>query len=169
MKIYIACLEAYNNGMLHGAWIEPSADVEELQEQIDAILKKSPMPSADEWAVHDYDGVPNMGEYPDLKDICDYVELVHSTDLSQDCLNAIVENVHGNLDQARESLERVMGKFCDFRDYADQCADDAIECAESGSGSEFLAKYFDYEKHARDLRHDCTILDVSGGVLVLHH
>ena len=104
MQIYIRCLAAYNSGILHGAWIVASADIEELQEQIDAILKKSPMPSADEWAVHEYDGVPNMVEYPDLKDICGYMELVNSTDLSQDCLNAIIENVHGDLDQAREDL-----------------------------------------------------------------
>ena len=169
MQIYIACLEAYNSGILHGAWIEPSADAEELQEQIDAMLKRSPMPSAEEWAVHDYNEFPNMGEYPDLEDICGYVELANNTDLPQDCLNAIIENVHGDLDQARKDLERVMGEYHDFQDYADQCADDLIACAGSGQKIELLAQYFDYEQHARDLRHDYTILDVNKGVLVLHH
>ena len=169
MRIYIACLAAYNNGMLHGAWIEPSADIKELQEQIDAMLKRSPMPNAEEWAAHDYDEFPNMGEHPDLKDICGYVELADSSDLPQDCLNAIIENVCGDLDQARKDLERVIGEFDDFQDYADDCADEMIACAESGSGSEFLARYFDYSQFARDLRHDHTVLDVSKGVLVLHH
>ena len=169
MQIYIACLAAYNNGILHGAWIEPSADVEELQKQIDAMLKRSPMPSADEWAVHDYNEFPNMGEYPDLKNICDYVELANSTDLPQDCLNAIIENVHGNLNQARKDLERVIGEFDDFRDYANECADEMIACAGLGPGLNSLANYFDYDRFARDLRHDCTILDVNKGVLVLHH
>ena len=169
MRIYIACLEAYNNGILHGAWIEPSANVEELQEQIDAILKRSPMPSAEEWAVHDYDEFPNMGEYPDLEDICGYVELANSTDLPQDCLNTIIENVHGDLVQARKDLDRVIGKFDDFREYADECADEMIACAGSGPGLNPLANYFDYDRFARDLRHDCTILDVNNGVLVLHH
>lgn len=169
MQIYICCLAAYNSGILHGAWIVASADIEELQMQIDAMLKRSPMPNAEEWAVHDYDGVPNMGEHPALEDICGYIELVNSTHLPQDCLNAIIENVHGDLDQARKDLERVIGEFDDFRDYADECADEMIACAESGSGSEFLANYFDYDRFARDLRHDCTILDVNKGVLVLHH
>ena len=169
MQIYIACLEAYNNGILHGAWIEPSADIEELQEQIDAMLKRSPMPSAEEWAAHDYDEFPNMGEHPDLKDICGYVELADSSDLPQDCLNAIIENVCGDLDQARKDLERVIGEFDDFQDYADECADEMIACAGSGPGLNPLADYFDYDRFARDLRHDYTILDVNKGVLVLHH
>ena len=169
MQIYIACLAAYNSGILHGAWIVASADIEELQEQIDAMLKRSPMPNAEEWAAHDYDQFPNMGEYPDLKDICDYVELANSTYLSQDCLDAIIENVHGDLDQAREDLERVIGEYHDFQDYADQRADDLIACAGLGQKIELLSPYFDYEKHARDLRNDCTVLDVSKGVLVLHH
>ncbi len=170
MQIYIRCLAAYNSGILHGAWIVASANIEELQEQIDAMLKRSPMPNAEEWAAHDYDQFPNMGEHPDLEDICDYVKLVDSTDLSQDCLDAVIENVHGNLNQAREDLERVIGVYHDFREYAEECADDMIACAESGTGiSEFLAQYFDYDAYARDLQHDCTVLDVSGGVLVLRH
>ena len=60
MKVYIACLAAYNSGTLHGEWIEPSSDVEELSEQIKAILKKSPAPDAEEWAFHDYDDFPNI-------------------------------------------------------------------------------------------------------------
>ena len=75
MKVYIACLAAYNSGTLHGEWIEPSSDVEELSEQIKAILKKSPAPDAEEWAFHSYDDFPNMGEYPNLEDVCKWMEL----------------------------------------------------------------------------------------------
>ena len=169
MQIYISCLAAYNSGISHGAWIVASANIEELQEQIDAMLKRSPMPNAEEWAAHDYDEFPNMGEHPDLKDICGYVELANSTYLPQECLNAIIENVHGDLDQARKDLDRVIGEFDDFRDYADDCADEMIACAGLGPGLNPLANYFDYDRFARDLRHDCTILDVNKGVLVLHH
>ena len=68
-QIYVACLASYNNGCLSGKWITPADTEEKLQAQIDAILKASPEPDAEEWAIHDYDNFPNLGEYPDNKDI----------------------------------------------------------------------------------------------------
>jgi antirestriction protein len=53
-QIYIACLSSYNSGILHGKWIVPSTDEQELQDQIDSILKTSKQHFAEEWAVHDY-------------------------------------------------------------------------------------------------------------------
>lgn len=45
MKIYVACLASYNNGRLHGKWIDASSDVESMQEEVNAILKSSPYPN----------------------------------------------------------------------------------------------------------------------------
>ena len=33
-QIYVACLAAYNSGHLHGEWITPANDKDELQAQI---------------------------------------------------------------------------------------------------------------------------------------
>ena len=68
-RIYVACLAAYNNGKLHGKWIGLDDDTteESLQEAIAAMLRASPEPGAEEWAIHDYDGLPaSLGENPDL-------------------------------------------------------------------------------------------------------
>ena len=65
-QIYVACLAAYNNGQLYGKWITPKADRDELEAQIKEVLKFSPVAGAEEWAIHDYDDFPNLGEYPDL-------------------------------------------------------------------------------------------------------
>ena len=39
MQIYIACLASYNNGTLHGKWIEATSDVDEMQEDVNALLR----------------------------------------------------------------------------------------------------------------------------------
>jgi antirestriction protein len=45
MKIYIACLASYNNGTMHGEWIDASSDTDEMQEHVDRILRASPYPN----------------------------------------------------------------------------------------------------------------------------
>ena len=42
-SIWVACLSAYNSGYLHGAWIVPKTTKEELLEQIQEVLKGSPL------------------------------------------------------------------------------------------------------------------------------
>ena len=64
-KIYVACLAAYNNGKLYGKWIDAAQDADEIHEEIQAMLKNSPEPMAEEWAIHDYEGFEgySLGEY----------------------------------------------------------------------------------------------------------
>jgi len=69
-RIYAACLAAYNNSILHGKWIEidDETTVESLRAEIAAMLATSPEPGVEEWAIHDYDGLPSsLGENPDLE------------------------------------------------------------------------------------------------------
>ena len=50
-RIYAACLAAYNNGKLHGTWIELDEEttLESLQAEISLMLAASPEPGAEEW------------------------------------------------------------------------------------------------------------------------
>lgn len=41
-RIYVACLAAYNNGKLHGAWIDATDDIDDIQDQINEMLESSP-------------------------------------------------------------------------------------------------------------------------------
>jgi hypothetical protein len=65
-RIWIADLAAYNNGVLHGRWVD-ATDADELNEAKDAIIASSPIEGAEEWAIHDYDGFGDLtyklGEY----------------------------------------------------------------------------------------------------------
>lgn len=93
-RIYVACLASYNNGVLHGKWIDATSDEDEMQEAIDKILRSSPypnvmvedpetgkdVPSAEEFAIHDHEGLGNIGEYTPLSEIADLVTLLEEND-----------------------------------------------------------------------------------------
>ena len=55
-RIYVACLAAYNNGYLHGAWIDVDQDADEIRDEISAMLARSPIKGAEDYAIHDYEG-----------------------------------------------------------------------------------------------------------------
>ncbi|WP_339773327.1 antirestriction protein ArdA [uncultured Pseudosulfitobacter sp.] len=206
MRIYVACLASYNNGVLHGKWVDASSDVDEMQEEVDAILRASKfpnvevdcpecegtgvrvhasgvqppetcptckgtgeVPSAEEWAIHDYDDLPNLGEYPGLQAIADYVELTEALDgFDEDEVKALVEENNGDLEAAKEMGEdRYCGTYESFRDYAEESADEMMACHE-GKVPEFLTNYFDYDSYARDLKMDMTTIDTAKGVMVFH-
>lgn len=55
-RIYVACLAAYNNGILYGKWIDADQDADSIRLEIQIMLAGSPVPRAEEWAIHDYEG-----------------------------------------------------------------------------------------------------------------
>lgn len=79
---YFACLAAYNEGTLHGSWVdlEKCESVGDIQECIDHIIANSPASGAEEWAMHDYEGLSGSclvgTEWPNLQDLVDYVQTV---------------------------------------------------------------------------------------------
>ena len=77
--IYVACLASYNKGILFGRWIslEWCTDLEEIKNAIKQILKESPEPDAEEWAIHDSQCLPSFlqGEYESLSDLNDWAEV----------------------------------------------------------------------------------------------
>ena len=168
MRIYAACLASYNSGILYGKWIDVAgAMVDEIRDSIKEMLKKSPMADAEEYAIHDYDDMPDLGEYSSLEKIYLYSMLVRGAEdygCNQDEVRAIVDNYNGNIDDAEKALESALGIWDSWRDYANEHADELLACEGQES---FVSRYFDYEAHARDLAHDYTVLDVQRGVLVI--
>lgn len=60
-RIWVASLADYNNGTLHGQWLDAAQDETELQADIAAMLAASPLTAAtgepaEEWAIHHYQG-----------------------------------------------------------------------------------------------------------------
>jgi antirestriction protein len=72
-QIYVACLSAYNNGHLHGTWIDATQDEEDINAEIQTMLAASPVVElygevAEEWAIHSYEGFHGIeiGEYESI-------------------------------------------------------------------------------------------------------
>ena len=195
MQIYIACLASYNNGTPHGKWIDATSDVDEMQEDVNALLRSSKypnvmvecpacggvcrvgacstckgsgeVPSAEEFAIHDFDGISNLGEYCGLRAVADYVEFVEAHDYFEaDEIKAVLDDCCGDLALAKERLEdSYCGTFDEFRDFADGYAED---CIFPDVDNELAQRYFDYDSFARDLKTDMHTIDTPVGVMVFH-
>ncbi len=197
MRFYAACLASYNSGVLHGRWIDASPDVEEMQSEVDAMLRESRftsvlvscpdcerdakdcptcdgygvVPSAEEYAIHDVDGIPSFfGSGSDLEGIADFAALVEecaelvNAGIAEELALALVDN-EGSVEYARERLENFQGLYDTFWDYAYEQADVMLG-GYSVSENNPLRRYFDYEAWARDLSMETTAIDVGGRVAV---
>ena len=154
-RIYVASLSDYNAGRLHGAWID-ATDADDMRDAIAAMLKASPEPIAEEWAIHDTDGFGSysVSEYADL----DAVAAIASGIAEYgDAFSAWVND--GNEPDTDDFQDHYVGTFGSFRDYADAIADDFIP----DDAPEFLKTYFDYDAFARDLEHDYCVIDRTDG------
>ena len=163
-KIYVASLSDYNAGRLHGAWIdiEEGMTANDLQEKVNAILIASPEPIAEEWAIHDYDNFPNMGEYPSIETIvamADVLAEVNENALG-DAFTAWIDDSSYNAEHPERFQNCYMGEYDSEEDYARGY----VESTGMLDGvNETLANYFDYESFARDLFFDLTSIQAPGG------
>lgn len=128
--------------------------------------------SAEEWAVHDYDGAfPSFGEYPGLDALVTYAELVvdagDDRDLPADAVCAIVDHFGRDyIDEAREAIEdRYHGHYSSLVEYAEQYADD-VGLFENVNDT--VRRYFDFEAFARDMElgGDVITIEGDGGIYV---
>ncbi len=117
--------------------------------------------SEEEWAIHDYDEFPNMGEYVSSQEIADVLELM--AEHGEDVVCAVLE-AESDLSYAKSMLNEFVGKFNSFRDYADELADEMIGAR--GSVDDMLTRYFDYEAFARDLKYDYTVQEYEGSTYI---
>jgi antirestriction protein len=70
-KVWIASLSDYSVGHLHGAWAEADQEEEGLWNDINEVLRTSPTPGAEEWAIFDYEdfGPLRLAEYESVERI----------------------------------------------------------------------------------------------------
>ncbi|KWS03767.1 Antirestriction protein [Lysobacter capsici AZ78] len=127
------------------------------------------VPSAAEWAVHDYDGLPSsFGEHPDLDELAAYVEAV---DEHGDAFVAYFGNEsHADVASAVEGFsDAYSGEFRNAEEWAEGFLDDT---GAFQGVSDTLRNYFDFQAYARDARlgGDMTFLDNdNGGVYAFSH
>lgn len=191
LRFYAACLASYNNGVLHGAWIDASDDVDAMQEAIATMLRASPFPnvtvthpdtgesapSAEEWAVHDYDGaVPHgMGEYPGLALIAGWVGVLDAAEdagIPAEVAAKVAENYgEPHNGEFSETLECISERYEGEHDTLTAFAESYVESTGMLSGvDEIVARYFDFEAFGRDMQlgGDVFTIRVDGSLYVFN-
>jgi antirestriction protein len=176
-RIYVASLSDYNNGILHGGWIDADPDPEVMQDGIDQMLARSPTARrydevAEEWAIHDYEGFGplRLGEYQALSTIA---QLAAGMAEHGQAFAAWADYV-GLTEQ--EQLDRFdelyRGEWDDADDYAEEMLDDLGARSAIDGLPEWLQAYveLDVSGFARDLQigGDITVVPKpeGGGVWV---
>lgn len=139
-----ACLAAYNNGILHGAWINADQDADSIHWAIWDMLKASPIECAEEWAIHDYEGSEGayIREYEDIEHVVTLAAFIRE----YGALGGKLLEYCSCLDDAREAIsDHYAGEHKSLSDFAQEITEETTAIPEA------LRFYIDYERMARDL------------------
>mgnify|MGYP005833614251 CR=1 FL=1 len=145
LRIYVACLSSYSAGRLYGSWIDATQDAEDIEAEVQAMLKKSPMGGAEEWAIHDHEGFGDtIGEHTSFTDVAAIAAFFEE---HGEAGKLALSNHCGNIDDAENTMEHYNG----VHESLEAWAEDFIE--ETGMLSEVpdeLQRYFDVKSWADD-------------------
>jgi antirestriction protein len=170
--IYVASLADYNNGVLHGAWIDAAREPEDIQADINDILDSSRQADAEEWAIHDFEqfGRWRVDEYDSIEQVSriarDIAEHGYAYSAWADVHDG--EPASFDIDSFQEAY---LGHYDSVTDYVDQMADDLGVSEEIAKLPEHLQSYvrFDTAGVARDMQLSgeiATVEDPNGGVWI---
>ncbi|MDT0495824.1 antirestriction protein ArdA [Algiphilus sp. W345] len=141
IRIYVACLATYNNGILHGRWIDACQDDDDIRGEIAAMLAASPIAGAEEYAIHDHEGFEgaSVSEYAGIDEVTELLAYF------------------GDLDDARTAMEdHYAGVYRSVADVAEELTGETTEIPDN------LRFYIDCERMARDLVvNDMLVIELS--------
>lgn len=160
IRFYVACLAAYNNGILHGRWINALQDSDAILEEIGAMLKASPIPGAEEFAIHDYEGFEGarIEEYQGVESVAEIAAFIGE----HGALGGKLLEYFGDLEDARTAIEEeYRGEYLSLADFAQELTEETTEIPEN------LQYYIDYERMGRDLEIN-DVLAVETGFEEVH-
>ena len=155
-RAYFACLSAYNNRILYGRWIDVTTP-DEIRAAIRDMLSKSPMPDAEEAALHDHDGFEGcqLSEYASIEIVCELADLIRE----HGALGAkLYQHLGDDLEDARRAFEDYAGQYNSAAEFAEEMMQDCkTEIPEP------LRYYIDWEALARDmaLNGEITVVEMS--------
>lgn len=171
--VYVGTYQKYNNGSTKGAWLKFD-DFADKEEMLDACKKLHADEADPELMFQDFEGFPKAlyseTSLPDLwtltEAITDSVELETICEYLADVGNAITP------DEIEEACDAYLGTWASFQEYADEKADEMIETYDPTTKGKPhvpnpIALYFDYEKWARDLKHDYQVVDTPSGEVAI--
>lgn len=157
-RIYVACLAAYNSGRLHGAWIDADQSAEDIRAEINEMLAKSPVPDAEEFAIHDHDGFEGyrVSEYESIEDIAKIAEAINDNPIAAELIGD-----HCDVDDVSDFIaNNYQGEYDDLGDWAYQFAGDTGDLE---SIPETYRNYVDWDAMGRDAQYGGDVFTIERG------
>lgn len=154
-RIYVACLAAYNNGYLHGAWIDAAQEPWAIYDAVRVMLAASPINGAEEWAIHDYEGFGGVRieEYTSFDRVSELAAFLAEHGAIG---AALLDYYSGDLDEAREALaDRYLGQHPSLADYVQEVTEETTAIPQP------LRYYIDYAAMARDAELNGDLFTIS--------
>ena len=160
--IYVACLAAYNNGHLHGRWIDASLGEEHIWDETHKMLAASPEQDAEEWAIHDYDGFEGapVSEWQSFETVAKMAEFIEE---HGELGGKVIEHYCGDLEDAKTAMENYHGEYESLEDYAEQSFSDCGPVIPDG-----LKFYIDYKSMGRDWKLSGDIFTIETAFDEIH-
>ncbi len=160
-RIYVACLAAYNNGKLHGAWIDATQEPDAILEAVQTMLNASPEANAEAWAIHDYEGFHGLTlpEWEGFAEVHAYATFIEE----HGHLGTEIYTYYGDLEEAQAALnDRYAGCYPSLADFAQELTEATTTIPQN------LAYYIDYERMARDMEMSSDILTIETAFNEVH-
>lgn len=161
-RIYVACLAAYNNGILHGAWVDADQEAWAIYDDVRDMLAASPIVGAEEWAIHDYEGFGGVRieEYSSLETVSQLAAFIAE---QGDIGAALLDYYSGDLEEAREAIEdRYHGAHASLADYVQELTEETTPIPST------LRYYIDWQAMARDAEMSGDLFTVTTAHDVVH-
>jgi antirestriction protein len=161
-RIYVASLADYNAGRLYGSWLNADQDAESLEAAIAVMLEHSPIPGAEEWAIHDFDGfgIAWLSEYESLGQISKVACGIAEHGQSFGAWAAVCGNDEEALDRFQDVY---LGSWPSLEDYAEELLGDIGLDEPEKRVPEWIRPYvtFDLSGFARDLELGGDVISVK--------
>lgn len=162
IRIYVADLAAYNNGRLHGVWIDATEEMDDIWAQVNQMLKSSPEGFAEEYAIHDYEGFGgySLSEYEGLESAHNVAVFIEE---HGEIAGELLNNFGGDLEDAKKAIEEnYSGCYKSLADYAEELTEQTAEVPEN------LAFYIDYQRMGRDMELGGDVYTIETGYEEVH-
>ncbi len=161
IRIYVADLAAYNNGKLHGVWIDATQELDDIQEQVNTMLAASPEPNAEEYAIHDFEGFNgySLSEYEGLESAHEVASFIEEyPEIGGELLDHF-----SDIEEARKAAdENYCGCYKSLADYAEELTEETSQIPEH------LQYYIDYQKMGRDMELSGDVFTIETGYEEIH-
>lgn len=170
--IYVASLADYNNGRLHGAWINAAREPQAIQADINAMLARSREPGAEEWAIHDYErfGRWKVNEYDSIEQVSRIARNIAEHGYAYAAWADVFDGDDASFD-VESFRDSFIGHYNSVLDYVEHMAEELGYGDELAKLPEYLRNYvrIEYSALARDMHlagDIATVEDPDGGLWI---